>query len=242
MAKQPSDIEEIRRRVFDRLAFNVRWLALQIQRSSAYAERYFDHGTLRFWTSLTATAVYSTFVMSVLFQRAWILYASIPVITAQVLWVILKWVVYILDDPHIYIFFDFVSFWMGRFLLEGVKLIRERDLKRILVARLLARLSPRGIQYVKLALRLKMKQVSDQFMEELGHGRYKHLTDDQVRTKIRQRAKTFQRKVTAVKSTLEAIVKEVPMNYFHEKYGDNKASADDGSDDQFDCGNSRRLF
>ena len=119
-------------------------------------------------------------------------------------------------------------------------MIRERDLKRIIVARLLARLSPRGIQYVKLALRLKMQQVSDQFMEELGHGRYKHLTEDQVRAKIRQRAKTFQRRVTVVKSTLNAIVKEVPRNYFHEKYGDNKESVDDGSDDEFDYRSSRR--
>jgi hypothetical protein len=86
-------------------------------------------------------------------------------ILQRVSWIILKWVVYILDDEAIGQAIDFTRTWIQLFLREGEKILEGKDTIRYIVAGSMLSSAPTTVSYFRYFLRMKAREINMTFVE-----------------------------------------------------------------------------
>jgi hypothetical protein len=113
-----------------------------------------------FYTSWPAVAMYAVTLSAIVTRRSWIMYGILLVLTQQIGWVALRWILYILDDDELYDNIEFLQVWIHRFVREFGRIVNGRDAIHIIVSSSLIRSCPVGVDFGRFILRYKMHEVN----------------------------------------------------------------------------------
>jgi hypothetical protein len=96
------------------------------------------------------------------------LYGILVVLSLQIFWIVLKWILYIVDDPELRNLHTFCKGWFAVLLKEGSRIIGGRSPSALLMAGTVARQLPMGMGVARVYLRKFSKRCNDQLCAELG--------------------------------------------------------------------------
>lgn len=160
-SSSPSSVKDVVVQIYDFVMVFVRPLV-----KNAGAQRQRTSTKFRFWDSTTAHMVYCHVFLALLLRRWWILHGACLILVAQILWIVLKWVVYILDDQQLDHFMDFVRSWIDRFLREGERILQGQDAVRYIMAGAMLKAAPTGLSYFRMLVRAKTSEINNSYIEE----------------------------------------------------------------------------
>lgn len=125
-----------------------------------------------FWASRTAMAVYANIWLALTLGRFWLLYGVSGIIFVQIMWIALKWVVYVIDDPAMVNFSGFVRDYFRVLLTQGEKILQGKDAARYIIAGALLKSAPTGLEYFRWILRWKTREVNNEVIATIVEDRY----------------------------------------------------------------------
>jgi hypothetical protein len=122
----------------------------------------------RFWTSRIAYFIYGNTVIALATHQHWLLYGVIFSLIMQVAWVVLQWVMYVLDDPDLWKNVAFLSTWVKRFVKEGEAILSGADAKKLILAGTIVHNARTGLSYFRAILRYKISILNRSYLEDLA--------------------------------------------------------------------------
>jgi hypothetical protein len=125
-----------------------------------------DDAPLLFYSSPPAICIYCLIVTAFVTRRWWMLYGVILVVMAQISWIVLKWILYILDDKELFENIEFAKTWADRILKEFDNLVTQKDATRIVLTSSALQACPIGVDVYRYLLRCKMHEVNDTMIEQ----------------------------------------------------------------------------
>lgn len=150
---------------------------------------------LRFWTSFQAYAIYTFIGLSVVTREPRILFLASAVIITQILWIVFRWTLPIVDDRGITRAIKFGSEWITFGLVQASSTFQSQGASRWMMANAVMVSAPSGKMYFRFMLEAKMREAREAIIQAYDGNRFRkrpeifHATLDQVEKRFR-RAKT----------------------------------------------------
>lgn len=135
-------------------------------------KNYSHSAELYFWKSETAMWVYVDVTVAVILGKSWILYGAMLLLLMQIGWIVIKWILYALDDPELEYCINYVKTWVKRFVNEGEKILKGEDATRYIVSYTFLRSVPTGFSYFRWLLRYNMRQGNLHYVQTVVSDRY----------------------------------------------------------------------
>lgn len=131
------------------------------------------HTKSTFWASQSAVCFYAIVVLAVLTRRLWILHCLSIMILDQILQVVVKWLIFTLDDRELRFASNYIRTWLALIIREGEKTLTSQSAYNFAVATSLLQSAPTGVSYAKWVVRYKRSQMRREFLREgVGRERY----------------------------------------------------------------------
>jgi hypothetical protein len=105
-------------------------------------------------------------------RRAWILQGVSLIVLGKTMEIVLKWILYILDDKELRIVRKFIRGYLVLFLREGEKVLSGEDAWRFAITFTALSTVPTGVSYMRFVVRSKMQILRQDFLDELGQNRW----------------------------------------------------------------------
>jgi hypothetical protein len=150
-----------------------------------------------FWMCRTMCAIYVTLLLALVTQRLWILHGVSIILFDKILQVVLKWIVFILDDDELWFTWKYFGGWFGLIIREGEKTLSSPAAWKYAVAYSAVMTVPTGVSYVRFIARYKMKMLHKDFVQEIGVSRFGKRESLQIKL-----SKVKQKTSSALKSSL----------------------------------------
>jgi len=134
-----------------------------------FEELLLDHGHHQrstFWIHPTAFWVYALLILSIVTRRPWILHGISLLLVDQMLQVVIKWLLFALDDRELQLAGKYVRGWLRLILEESEKTLTSKSAVQYVMAFSLLKSAPTGVSYFKFVVRYKMKLVRTEFLRE----------------------------------------------------------------------------
>jgi hypothetical protein len=135
--------------------------ARQQKQASEWAEN-----PVYFWASWPVLLLVADISLALALKRVWLLYGGMVVIFSQILWIVFKWILFILDDPELWKAIALIK-GCGRIFLMESENIAKGDATRFLMVGAFAYTAPSGIGYARAVLRYRMSQMNNDHLRVL---------------------------------------------------------------------------
>ena len=149
-----------------KLVRSTRKVLLKRARVSVYLVKAPSEIESLFFLSTSAKAIYACIILSLLSKHLIFLYGVLAVMWTQICWIVLKWTLYIFDDPDLRVLQSFIKGWLRVFMREGRHIIQSKSSRSMWLAGNVARHIPMGVNLVRVFLRQYSQSVNHQLMEE----------------------------------------------------------------------------
>jgi hypothetical protein len=136
--------------------------ARQQKHASEWAEN-----PIYFWTSWPVLLLVVDIALALALKKVWVLYGSMIVIFSQILWIVFKWVLFVVDDPDLWKAVTIIK-GCGRLFLMESEHIAKGDASRFLMVGCFAYTAPSGIGYARAVLRYRMAQMNNEHLRVLS--------------------------------------------------------------------------
>ena len=148
-----------------------------------------------FWTSSTAISLSAILALAVLTGQSWILHGISVLIIDQILFILIKWIVYTLDDRELRFACHAVRTWLSLIIQEGEEVLTSQSAAKYIMAVSILQSAPTGVSYARWIIRYKMKSARSEFLREnVGKDRLS-LKRNRLALAAIARAKLIQNKV-----------------------------------------------
>jgi hypothetical protein len=141
-------------------------LELSARRQHKHAASEWAENPIYVWTSWPALLLFTDIFLALALKKAWVLYGSMIVIFSQILWIVFKWVLFIVDDPELWKAVAILKGCGQLFLMESEHLAKG-DASRFLMVGCFAYTAPSGIGYARAVLRYRMSQMNNDHLRVL---------------------------------------------------------------------------
>jgi len=121
-----------------------------------------------FFQSDSALAIYGFITMAIISQRIIFLYGVLSVLWAQLAWIALKWLLYVIDDPEWHMMHSFVKGWINVVMREGSRITSGNCPRSLWFAGTVAREIPLGMGLMRVYIRNFSHRVNHQMLNELN--------------------------------------------------------------------------
>jgi hypothetical protein len=135
---------------------------------------------LVFFTSPSACAIYVCTTSALVLGEPILLYGILIVLSLQIIWIVLKWILYIADDPELRHLQTFCKGWTTVLRKEGSRIISGKSPPALFLAGTAARQLPTGMGMARVFLRKFTKRCNDQLCEELGVHAGRHAGEERT--------------------------------------------------------------
>lgn len=123
-------------------------------------------------TTYTAFYIYTIIAVSMATHQLWVLHGISIYIAGTILFYVIKWIVYILDDNELVTNYKYLRGWIYVLIHEGEDIINGDAAWKLASAYMMIQQAPTGISYLRYALRYKTRLLRKQFLMELGGNRF----------------------------------------------------------------------
>ena len=137
-------------------------------RSQTRSDLIFNHIA----TTYTAFYMYTIIAASMLTHQLWILHGISIYLFVTIASYVIKWLIYILDDPELITNYKFLRGWAYVLIHEGEDILNGDAAWKLASAYLMVQQAPTGMSYVRYIIRYKTRLLRKQFLMELGGNRY----------------------------------------------------------------------
>jgi hypothetical protein len=141
---------------------------LQCKASSKRAKQ--ENYDVRFWTSLPVLLILIDICLAITLQMAWVLYGTLVVVLAQIMWIVLKWVLFVADDAELWKGVGMIKVCIRTILQEGEN-IAKGNASRNLMAGVCLRTAPSGFEYFKYIVRYRTQSMNIGALREMAEER-----------------------------------------------------------------------
>jgi signal transduction histidine kinase len=135
--------------------------ARQQKQASEWAEN-----PIYFWASWPILLLIADISLAFALKKVWVLYGSMMIIFSQILWILFKWLLFILDDRELWKAVTLIKGCVRLFLMESEH-IAHGDASRFLMVGCFAYTAPSGIGYARAVLRYRMSQMNNEHLRVL---------------------------------------------------------------------------
>jgi hypothetical protein len=137
-----------------------------------------------FWMCRTALYMYAVVLLSLLLQRFWVMHGISLLLLGKMFEVVVKWVVYTLDDDELRFANKYIRGWFRLFLRESEKILTGEAAWKFAMTYSVVANAPTGVSYVRYIVRYKMAALRQEFMSELGEDRFGKRQPGYLQTKL----------------------------------------------------------
>jgi hypothetical protein len=123
--------------------------------------------------SYTALYTYTIIVLSMMSHQAWILLHGLSLyIVLTIATILLKWIIYIVDDPELIMNYKYIRSWIYRLQQEGEEILNGDAAWKFATVYVMVQQAPTGMSYLRYLLRYKTRIVRKQFLLEMSGNRF----------------------------------------------------------------------
>lgn len=137
---------------------------------------------LRLWTSWPIAFSVACILISLATRQVFVLYGCLAAISVEIGWILLKWVLYILDDPKLWSGLSFVQGWFEVVRKEGESAFRGNTFNTLMASGAMLYSAPTGVALTKTVLRWKVSEARRQVIDDCVSGRYRIRVPPSLRT------------------------------------------------------------
>jgi hypothetical protein len=142
------------------------WKMLELSAREQKQASEWAENPVYFWASWPVFLLVADISLALALKKMWILYGGMVVIFSQILWIVFKWVLFILDDPELWKAVTLIKGCSRIFLMESEH-IAHGDSSRFLMVGAFAYTAPSGIGYARAVLRYRMSQMNNDHLRVL---------------------------------------------------------------------------
>jgi hypothetical protein len=128
-----------------------------------HASEWADKNPLYFWTSWPVLFILADLCLAVSLEQAWVLYGSMIIIFSQILWIVFKWVLFIVDDAELWGAFAMIKGCIQIFLRESENVCKGDNIRFFIVGSCM-KSAPSGIGYARAVLRERTHNMNTHHM------------------------------------------------------------------------------
>jgi hypothetical protein len=142
------------------------WKMLEVSATQQMHASEWAENPIYFWSSWPVLLLVADIFLALALKKVWVLYGSMIVLFSQILWIVFKWIVFIVDDPDLWKAVAMIKGLCHVFLSESEN-IAKGDASRFLMVGCFAYTAPTGIGYAKAVIRYRMHEMNYAALREL---------------------------------------------------------------------------
>jgi hypothetical protein len=123
-------------------------------------------------TTWTACYIFAVITLAMLTHQLRVLFGLFLVVVAKVGGVVIKWIVFILEDPELYKSYAFLRSWLGLLIKEGESIVSSDAAWKLAMTYTVVSQVPTGLSYLQYIIRYKTRLLRKEFLRELGVNRF----------------------------------------------------------------------